>query len=249
MIPYSNTRPPSPRTGYTLPKCYASALADCDQKLSGEHWISENVLLQLGTTLLVTSKKLGGAKKLTPANLDAKILCARHNTALSPLDACAGTVFRAICEVGSCLDKDGGRVDVNGHDFEKMLLKTMCGFLAVEKEDIPEPWVRILFAEADLAQPRGLQLNVRIGDTLPASNDSIVYETVRDKSDKPIGCALTLRGFRFILSMNVERLFDLGDLNKQSIVRPRHVRWTHATTGAQFVLGFTFYPGGSDGLS
>jgi hypothetical protein len=47
---------------------------------------------------------LGGTtKSLTPKALRAKILCARHNSALSPLDAVAGDLFEAVREIDTVL--------------------------------------------------------------------------------------------------------------------------------------------------
>lgn len=50
-------------------------------------------------------------------------------------------------------------------------------------------------------------------------------------------------GFRYLLSLDGKRVFGLDDLGKESLWRPAHIRWTHATTGAECTLGFAWLPG------
>ena len=38
------TEPKGPRTGHSHPGCYARALADCSDKISREHYVSEKLL-------------------------------------------------------------------------------------------------------------------------------------------------------------------------------------------------------------
>src|SRR5690348_13495923 len=44
----ATTKPPGPSTGYSHPSCYAQALNDCGRTISAEHFISADVLNQLG---------------------------------------------------------------------------------------------------------------------------------------------------------------------------------------------------------
>ena len=73
---------------------------DCDQQISGEHFISASVLSHLGGS----NVKLHGVpwlaadetKNLPIAKLRANILCKRHNEGFAGLDAMAGTFFTAL---------------------------------------------------------------------------------------------------------------------------------------------------------
>jgi hypothetical protein len=84
------TAPPPPKTGISLPGCYASHLADCSPKISLEHHISKSLpdVLNFDNDLRVSGPKWqeGEEKKLPPNALTSKILCKRHNSALSVLD-------------------------------------------------------------------------------------------------------------------------------------------------------------------
>jgi hypothetical protein len=95
--PHPSLRPPGKVTGYSHAGCYLRNTRDCSEQISREHYISRSVLTQLGEVL-----RISGAPWLDPdqtldttvENLTAKILCKRHNEALSPLDGEAGLFFR-----------------------------------------------------------------------------------------------------------------------------------------------------------
>ena len=94
--PHPSLRPPGIKTGLSHTGCYLRDVCDCSEQISREHYISRSVLDQLGEIIRVS-----GAPWLRPdetlsttiENLTAKILCKRHNEALSPLDAEAGHFF------------------------------------------------------------------------------------------------------------------------------------------------------------
>jgi hypothetical protein len=93
-------RPPGAPTGYSHPRCYMGWTRDCSHTISGEHFISENVLSILNAKSVRTSGAAwiskGQTQDLPLTGLQANILCRRHNSALSPLDTMAGKLFRAI---------------------------------------------------------------------------------------------------------------------------------------------------------
>lgn len=89
--------PPGQITGLALARCYLGQFNDCSAKLSGEHYISQAVLRQIDTSG-ANAVRLGGlpwlkageTRDLPIAGVQSKILCERHNHALSPLDNAAG---------------------------------------------------------------------------------------------------------------------------------------------------------------
>ncbi len=102
------TPPPlltGPRTGYTHPKCYAGSSGDCDRQLTREHFITDDILGHIshdGNAVSVegaTWQKTGEQRMtIGRASLARKMLCQRHNHALSPLDRMAGEFFRYAIE-------------------------------------------------------------------------------------------------------------------------------------------------------
>ncbi|MBZ4518191.1 hypothetical protein [Mycobacterium avium] len=94
-----------PRTGYANPGCYARASKDCDEELTREHFITDDVLGAIsadGKVVVVEGAawqdKTERRKTIGRASLSRKMLCRRHNNALSPLDQMAAEFFRYFLE-------------------------------------------------------------------------------------------------------------------------------------------------------
>jgi hypothetical protein len=87
---------PGPQTNYQHPKCFANGDSNCSRKISREHFISETYLKQIE---LNDTTKIAGLAWQEPRTfsivptkrLVSKILCDRHNTALSRLDTAYGS--------------------------------------------------------------------------------------------------------------------------------------------------------------
>lgn len=74
----------------------------------------------------------GETQKLTSSALVANILCTRHNSSLSPLDALAGNAFDALAASASyaASQRHGGKIMyqlVSGHGLELWMYKLMAG--------------------------------------------------------------------------------------------------------------------------
>lgn len=101
--------PPVPRTNFAHPKCYLNGTNDCSEEISREHYVSRAVLEQLGHGIKVTGAPWlapGISLETTAESLTAKILCRRHNAALSPLDDVASSGGRgslvAVQQIDAC---------------------------------------------------------------------------------------------------------------------------------------------------
>lgn len=160
------------RTGYSHPICYAKALADCSSKVSREHYISAGLLKEIGGNPLMQGLPFleGESKRLSVAALASKMLCERHNHALSPLDAESLRAFAALRRFESNY-RDGqvppsfDSVLVSGPRLEAWLLKTGFGILAAglaRLEGAPATGWRDSSDE--------LLLNVLFGDQLMPQN-------------------------------------------------------------------------------
>jgi hypothetical protein len=166
-----------PPTGYSHARCYARSLDDCSTKISREHYISAGLLSELEQSPLVVglpfAKEEG--RRMSVASLTSKILCERHNNALSPLDTEALSAFRALRRFEAAYRDSEPIVEfdavlVNGPRLEAWLLKTAFGFLAaglveLEGEKVGE-WrdraddllLGVLFGEAAMPNTWGLWL-------------------------------------------------------------------------------------------
>jgi hypothetical protein len=76
--------------------CWAEALNDCGTVQSREHYLSR-AIIGSGDVVVSGFPFLRGATRSIPGErLVAKMLCKRHNTLLSPLDAAAGHFFQVL---------------------------------------------------------------------------------------------------------------------------------------------------------
>lgn len=109
--------------------CYMKELGTCRGGISGEHLISESVVLLLagdgefsvaGTPWLPE----GESKVIGVKGLIANCLCEQHNSDLHPLDDAALVFFTSL---KSSLEGATGVTDhlVSGHDIERWLLKSL----------------------------------------------------------------------------------------------------------------------------
>jgi hypothetical protein len=103
-------------------------LGSCVGPISGEHIISESVIRVLMADGDFSVSGLpwldaGEERTLAPQNLTANCLCAKHNSALHPLDDAAQYFFatlKSFLELGA----GSSHAIVSGHDIERWLLKT-----------------------------------------------------------------------------------------------------------------------------
>jgi len=142
--------------------------------------------------------------------MTAKILCERHNQALSPLDTEAARLFGVLRDFDQDLrdaaESKTAEVIVDGDKVERWMLKLLAGLVSGKLVNVSElrrgsPWLQILFAEEDwpsdwgfhfIASSEqffafdGLEVETRVaGDELWAAiaTTNVGSETRRDPSD------------------------------------------------------------------
>ena len=162
----SRTTPPGGPSSKARAGCYAAALNDCGNVLSREHYLSDSILEQLDYPL-----KLSGLSwisdtphTISSESLKAKVLCKRHNEALTGLDASAGRLFKTLKSFQ--LGLASGWTLLAGEDIERWMLKLLIGLVVSgsicdllptkEKAIPPEPWLRILFGYDEMPEGWGL---------------------------------------------------------------------------------------------
>lgn len=230
----ASTTPPPPKSGEHIRRCYASRLADCSSTLSREHYISASLLHYLDQFKNLTVSGLpwlnGQEKVLPPDALASKILCERHNSALSPLDAMAVHLFQAFDEEGVAGSGQQLLHLFSGHDLERWLLKMLCGLafsgnLTTDVDcdlSIPRLWLDVLFGHADLTRERGLYVCVDKGHQF-AGPHGLEMRAITGKG-RLTGIGLTVCGYELILSMSG---FPTRRFNKRRVAyRPQEF---HAT--------------------
>ena len=210
LRPCGNLVPTRPITNYRHPDCYASESQDCSEAISREHYISRAVLQQLGDG---RSVPIGGmpwqdpnisSEYLALTALQSKILCERHNHALSPLDNFAGRFFRVVSFVSLAKNGTNNVVKLfHGPDLERWLIKVICGGacsgnLRVRSGDMKawkpdRNWLNILFRGAELKARRGLYYAPALERATGTSFSILAESTI------PAGIAFCFHGIPFLL--------------------------------------------------
>jgi hypothetical protein len=213
----SPTRPNRPRTGRRTAGCFASSLADCSADISREHFVSAAVLKLIGGEGLVHASGLpwqkGETKALSVNALASRILCSRHNNALSQLDSAAVQFFELLSNLRASHDRVAGDSQdtcigvVNGHDLERWFLKAMIGGLysgnmtigGAQQQHSPPPQnqLEFLFGERSYLKGWGLYVLNPIEPVLPQSR--YVTTTALSIEGVPAGILVQTVGFQFAL--------------------------------------------------
>jgi hypothetical protein len=208
-------------TGHAHSGCYATALGDCGSKLTREHYVSESLLNELNrdNNLRVAGfpwQTAGQEKVLRPNALASKILCKRHNDALSSLDAIALRLFHAFNEEGT---SGSGRQLLflfNGSDLERWILKVLCGLAhsgnlmrrGGTAVSIPNQWLEILFGYIDFPDGQGLYVCASPGHRFEGPHGLELRAILGGGGLSGLG--LSVCGYELILSMSgfPSRSFD-----------------------------------------
>jgi hypothetical protein len=150
----------------------------------------------------------GTEKSLPPAALASKILCGRHNQALSPLDAEAGRLFRTIGAFDKGFNEKpatDAMAMFSGEDIERWMLKTVCGIVAsrhvaggriVRNGIVSAAWVDVLFGKRPWQTPLGMYAAPE--KMYHSSSFSFQPQTL-PKTGEVILAEMRLNGFGFLL--------------------------------------------------
>jgi hypothetical protein len=207
-------------TAERVEKCYMKELGSCVPPISGEHIISDSVcrvLMGDGEFSIsgVPWLEAGETKILPP--LQAKCLCTKHNSALSPLDAAAHYFFASL---KSYLELDAGsrHAIISGHDLERWVLKTakaaaVSRNLARGREPLSGAFSRDEAILDMLDDPRhwpdgaGLYCTMNTGD-MTENTPRFQFQPLTDEHDDINALAINIMGFRFVL------LLETPDMSK-----------------------------------
>jgi hypothetical protein len=227
------TRPPplltGARTGYANPGCYARKSNDCDHDLTREHFITDDLLEIVshdGKVVTVEGAawqaKADRQKTIGRSALASRMLCNRHNTALSPLDKMAADFFRYFLEdqldIFKYLGNDDreefarGFIMVSGPYLELWLLKALWGAIeagAMEIDGKPayrfrlgvttEQLAEILWRGADWPKTWGMYVLLDRDNDLPSMQKAVRLR-LANMGTEILGGYVQIAGFEFLIS-------------------------------------------------
>jgi hypothetical protein len=220
--------------------CWAATLADCSEKMSREHTVSRSLFVSdeiFVQGLPWCSKE---PKKIGISSLVAKILCERHNNALSELDTAAleaFNVFRESIRLNNVRGKlkrppiwNIKRLTIDGPRLERWFLKTLInltfgGEWAIGRGNhsvgsVSNELVEIAFGRRRFEHGAGLYMSGRTGENI----DSFDRVSATPLTEEKFLCAgrFNFRGFTFFLNLVHEKFHMDGDaylLHQQSTQR------------------------------
>jgi hypothetical protein len=211
--------PPTTETAFSHPQCYARALRDCSGQISREHYVSAVVLrgVSLGEpTVLVQNlsfQQPGTVESKGISGLVAKVLCEKHNSALSGFDVAGNSLFAGMDGIDSTAGKAGVPAEafvVNGDHLERWMLKILCGGLYSGTMPMPEGsmkgvcppvvWLNVLFRGADLPPGQGLYFRAGTpGEVFSTEPAILKMAVVVDNDNVVIGFRMWVFNFEYLL--------------------------------------------------
>jgi hypothetical protein len=214
-------RPPPPQTGHPQRGCYLMGTMDCSADLSAEHYISKSVLQAIGATVGVSGVPWlphRMEKEIGINSLTAKILCSRHNSALSPLDSAAGTFFEKLQAIEvdlqqRSLSRKHSFVLMSGEALELWMLKLACGLFysknaaedgarLIDQHKVNEEFVQEALLLGRWRDGCGLYLRPPQGFRIPDPHTISMAPLIALDGDRLVGSALALTGLEFELIFN-----------------------------------------------
>lgn len=239
-------------TGFAHQRCYGRDSDDCSEKISKEHWISAGIQRYLrgdGSLMWQGSPWLAGeVREVGVGSAASRVLCTRHNTALSALDTMAEAVFRRISSGQVSLANDEHPTSdftlCSGPLFERWLLKVVWGGAASGSFGQDGVAIRGLRQKADPAMladalwrsgplPHDWGFHCSRHEVDPGGTpDSIGIQTFTDPDRLIIAAAINIGALRV--------QFTFGSPDYVSYHRPSGIRFLREGCPAEKVIGFTW---------
>lgn len=206
-------------------KCYASALGNCSDVQSIEHYISRsfftnNMLMVEGLEWLN-----GEAKKISYKKLGLKILCEYHNNLLSPVDSAVSGIGHKIEDLSAKQNERSnlprsamwkkGILEINGFVFEQWMIKVALGGMFENKTlrwhqhnlEALNPPIEILeslFGLKKLENPMGIYLAMGIGERVLNEQRAGICHLQHRETKGYVGAMINFRNFQFLMYFHDE---------------------------------------------
>jgi hypothetical protein len=247
-------RPPAlltgPRTGYANPGCYARTSNDCDEQLTREHFITDELLESISAdkkVVMVEGARWQGpdakGKSIGLKSLSSWMLCRRHNTALWPLDSLASQFFRYFRDDGLDVMRFQGNdfqrdfTLVSGPYLELWMLKVLWGAIeggAMEVAGSPayrfrlgvstETLTEILWRGADWAAHWGMYMLTNNQDYHHPVKQNSIRLRLASMGSEVLGGFIQIAGVEFLISFEmppVPRIYRPSGLTLQRVGFPK----------------------------
>jgi hypothetical protein len=233
---------------------------DCSPDLSAEHYMSRSVLEALGNTVAIGGVPwlpLGERREIGINKLTAKILCRRHNAALSALDSAGGEFARRVRSIHSDLNRKSlsrkhSLVLMSGEALELWMLKAACGLFysknaardgtrLIDSHTIDQSLAFDALLRGMWAPRCGLYTRAPKGHIIPVENSVAISPLTAPNEKRVAGAGLIVRGLEFAL------IFDPAWENFDSltsegwILRPTEL--VFASGKRAHSIGLTWLPG------
>jgi len=200
--------------------CWASHLGSCNGALTKEHIIS-NSILNNKIYVKGLSWCRDKPKEVSASSFTSKILCEKHNNALSAFDSEAKqyvSVIDDFCKKNIDFHRFGFRKSripvihkVDGIKLERWCSKTLINVCLCQKDKPIISFDRILpiiFQDGNYEEPYGLNFAVSIGQYVNTADDFQIVPLLNESNDKKkelSGGLITFRGIRLILLLPCSR--------------------------------------------
>lgn len=191
----------------TMGTCFLEGYGECGGGITGEHYISKNILKKMAVGQSVSIGGLPFQPDSTLENLgikglEANVLCGTHNHGLSDLDSEAGRLFDTLNAIDKSPTVVARLTQFDGEQIQLWLLKVVCGLLAgpkVKGGPVQDKWKKII-TRGDW--PEGWGLYVARG-TGPQIFVGELYIETLTRSDNGLlaGANFYLAGVQFVLRL------------------------------------------------
>jgi len=248
--------PKTSRLHFRNRQCYAAPLWGCSTKLSGEHGIGSAVLKVLTSgrnNVGITNHpwQPPGRQVVSISKLRPKVLCDKHNGALSRLDDEMTRLAHVLFDMGTALtaSHENTRQTVHlftGDDLERWLLKALCASMKSGwlpgvgggAKWVPQmSWLNTLFERERLPHGSGLYLATDVAPSGTPLERSFYFWPLTARpyggmtSDKfVVGCTFRIYGMDLILVLRDPgcRIYGRPSKpNQQLHYRPDEIIWTY----------------------
>ncbi len=210
--------PSGPNTGYAHPQCYGhqSSVQNCCKKISREHLFPHSILkLQADNgmnRIFGVGQNPDSVTALPSLSVVAKVLCKRHNAALSTIDNQGkrffATLLRFALEFNSTDQAIRSEVKLfNGEDIERFIIKLACTFVKSGTArripnqhalPLPDEWIATLFEGSSIPAEHGMRLLIPPGQQLTYDGGLGIMPWLSNPLDpRTLGVTVTLGGFAF----------------------------------------------------
>jgi hypothetical protein len=186
----------------------------------------------------------GEEKEIGINSLTARILCCRHNSALSPLDSAAGAFFEKLQAIEvdlqrRSLSRKHSFILMSGEALELWMLKLACGLFyskiaaadgarLIDQHKVNEEFVHEALFLGQWREGSGLYLRPPQGFRIPDPHTISMAPLIALDEHRLIGLALALTGLEF------ELIFNPIGASRQDLSR---TGWIHRPTELRFEIG------------